>query len=114
MSRVEITPTKLNRIGTVEVPAQTVVNTTEGNLIPANGGRTLIEVENASGGTGTITFLIPANQDGVSPENSGKKISILTTKKIMFGPFPPGVYNQTSGAVYFNSSVAFKARVYEI
>jgi len=112
MARTAIPVTQVDRTGTIEVPAQTTTATE--HKIENNGGRILLEVENAEVSSTTITFLIPQLQDGVAAEHEGKQITVLNGKKVLFGPFPVGIYNQAEGAVFFNTAKPLKVRAYQI
>lgn len=112
MARTAIPVTQVDRTGTIEVPAQTTTVTE--HKIENNGGRILLEVENAEATPTTITFLIPQLQDGVAAEHGGKEVTVANAKKVLFGPFPVGIYNQAEGAVFFNTAKPLKVRAYQI
>ncbi len=63
-----------------------------------NDGKTEIEIINSSGANSyTVTFTTPATVEGVAVENPTATVGTSGRKRI--GPFPPNVFNNSSGRV---------------
>lgn len=116
MARGQITPTVIDRSGTVAAPAQTVGDNVNGHSILANDGRVLVEIQNADGAsTHNVTFDIPGTFDGVAPANAGLKLNIPISSTRYIGPFPTAVYNQSDGSIAVDvDSTQLKIRAYRI
>lgn len=109
MARTNITVTEVSRSAT-EVPTQQAATTEL--QIANNDGRTILEIE-ASGGATEIEILVPGSLDGNAIV--AKKYSIAESKKIVIGPFAPGVYNQPDGTVTINpTNTKGKIRAYHV
>jgi len=106
MPRVEITPADLVRTGTGIGAAGTEVTGDATNQhMFLNNGREFLLARNSSGATTRNVTLVPAQTvDGQAVAGIGIAVLLSSTKVI--GPFPPGIYNQISGAdigkCYFN------------
>ena len=69
----------------------------------ANDGRTILDVNNGSGSSVTVTFTTPGTVGGVAIENPAIAVAAGARKRI--GPFDPSVFNAADG----NVDVAFSA-----
>lgn len=63
----------------------------------ANDGRTILIVENGSGGELTVTLVTQGTVDGAAIADKTVTVANGATKAI--GPFPPTVYNDSDGDV---------------
>lgn len=66
-----------------------------------NNGKTLFYVNNGSGGSITVTFTAQntVNVDGQSLSLSNIAVAVGAGAAKIFGPFPAGIFNNSSGAV---------------
>lgn len=63
-----------------------------------NDGSTYVEIVNSSGANAyTVTFTSPATVEGVAIADPTVSVAVSSRKKV--GPFPVGVFNNTSGRV---------------
>ena len=67
-----------------------------------NDGRTMLYIENTSGGTITLTEVIQATVDGQGV--TSRTVSILNNTRYILGPFPQSIYNDTNGNMNFTFS----------
>ena len=84
-----------------------LVSAAAGGDVFANNGKTFLVARNANGAaTRTVTFAITQLVDGVTP--AGKAVTIAASTTKVLGPFPTGIYNNTSGqvAVTYSDSAA--------
>ena len=63
-----------------------------------NDGRTLLAVLNAATAA-EITLITPGTVDGIAIGDRAITVPIHATRVMLLGPFPPGVYNNSSGMV---------------
>lgn len=63
-----------------------------------NDGRTILCVLSASDAT-EITFITPVTVDGQAVHDPVMTVAIHATRVSMFGPFPPGIYNNSDGDI---------------
>lgn len=98
MARTVATVQEISRAGTT--PTYNAAHD-DGNYF-ANDGRTMIQVLNV-GAEMTVTIQTPGLVDGLA---IGERTVVvpLTTGNKMIGPFPPDVYNQSTGVVYVDWS----------
>ena len=68
----------------------------------ANTGKEILEVNNASGGSITVTIPVTATPDGMAVASD--VITIANGIRKAIGPFPTGIYNNGSGNVSFTCS----------
>jgi hypothetical protein len=102
MSRVALTVQSIARAGITPTFGALNASTDGGNSFP-NNGQTFLEVKNASGAPITVTFYFPATSYVDGAAVASKTVTVaLTTGDKMIGPFPPGIYNQPDGSVYFD------------
>jgi hypothetical protein len=76
--------------------------TADGNQFQ-NDGRVFLHVKN-SGTEKTVTVQTPGLVDGLAIAELAVVVVATTGDKII-GPFPPGIYNQADGNVYWNVSL---------
>lgn len=93
MARVTLAVQPVSRAGLE--PAYAAAEA-DGNAF-LNDGRTMLHVKN--GATNVVaTLQIPRTLDGQAVADP--TVTVPATEERMIGPFPPGVYNQTDGALY--------------
>lgn len=63
-----------------------------------NNGKTLLHVANATGSTVTVTIVTPNTVDGLAITD--RTATLATAKQGVFGPFPPGIYNDSDALVH--------------
>ncbi len=68
------------------------------NMEFLNDGRTFLAVLN-TGTAAAITFITPGTVDGIAIGDPVMTVAIHATRVSLFGPFPPGIYNNSSGMV---------------
>lgn len=113
MARTLITPTVVDRTGTIAMPALAALDNVNNNNFN-NNGRLLLEVKNTSGGSLNLTVVLasttlPDTQPGASLTYTGSGVvyAIAAGADILLGPFPPQIYNQpTDGTVWINPAAA--------
>jgi hypothetical protein len=96
MAQLAITP--INRAGVNSGTAGTACTATTGDTFP-NDGNTVLEVNNGSGASITVTITPTATVDGSIP--AAKVITIPTLTRSLIGPFDPKLYNDTNSLVTF-------------
>ena len=62
-----------------------------------NNGRMFIYVTNGGGGTVVVTIATPGTVDGLAIAD--RAVTLLTGTDRMIGPFPPHIYNNSSGEI---------------
>lgn len=73
---------------------------TSGNTYTfANNGQVLLQIANASGSTCAVSVVTQKTVDGLAVADLS--VSVATAKEHIIGPFPPGIYNDSSGLVSF-------------
>lgn len=104
MADVTLTVYDVVRAGTSITDNDTTIATANDYYFP-NDGKTVLHVANASGSTVTVTMVTPNTVDGLAITD--KTATLATAKSAVFGPFPPGVYNDVNGLVHctFNQIV---------
>ena len=121
MARTLITPTVVDRTGTINTPALAALDATNNNNF-VNNGRILLEVQNSGASTYTLTVVTPSafladSQPGgnVVITGGGVVYSLIAAADILLGPFPPLIYNQSDGTVWINpANVALKYRLIQL
>jgi len=96
MSDVDLTVYPALRSGRVVTDLATTINSANTYYF-RNNGKMLLHVDNATGSTVTITFETPNTVDGLAITD--KTATLATGKAAVFGPFPPGVYNNGDGEI---------------
>lgn len=61
-----------------------------------NDGRVVIRIAKTGAGNAVVTFITPGNVGGLAIADPTATI-VATTGKMFIGPFPPNVYNNSSG-----------------
>jgi hypothetical protein len=74
------------------------VSATGGGDQFTNNGRVFAQIKNASGGAITVTFATQTTIDGLAVTDLTVSVGATTGDK-MVGPFPPDIYNDSSGFV---------------
>lgn len=78
-----------------------------------NDGKTLLYINNGGGSTCNVTIKRPAGRGSYNNAYDLTAVAVLTTETRVFGPFPPEVFNNSSGKVDididFDTSVTFTA-----
>lgn len=112
MARTLITPTVADRTGTVAFPALAALDNVNNNNF-LNNGRILLEVKNTSAGALNLVIVLantalPDTQPGANLTFTGSGVvySLAASADIVFGPFPPTIYNQSDGTVWVNPAAA--------
>lgn len=100
MARTALTPTQITRAGVA--PTLSAANA-DGHSV-SNAHSPFLHVNNGSGGSITVTILIPKTLDGQSIANSGRQVTVPAGQARLIGPFPPGTYEQADGTVHVNFS----------
>ncbi len=90
------TATTVNGRSLVDQHAGTSPTATDGDYF-ANTGREYLSVYNPEASDLTVSLTIPATLDGQTA--SAKAVTVPTTKCGLIGPFPTGVYNDSSARV---------------
>jgi len=67
-----------------------------------NSGKTILLVENGSGGELTVTVVTPSTVDGLAV--SDRTVTVANGAKKVIGPFPVNVYNDSDNNVTVNFS----------
>jgi hypothetical protein len=97
MARTALTVQQVTRAGLT--PSYGAANV-DGHSLP-NGGKELLHIK--TGGTScNVTIQTPGSVDGQAIGD--RVIAIGTSSERIIGPFPPDIYNQTSGEVYIDFS----------
>lgn len=107
MARTAITITEVDRSGITE-PAQQNGDASNGMYLPWNDGRVLLELSSSSGTT-IWTFTANAGIDGTTAPTRTVSCGAAVVK--LFGPIPPGIYNQADGTVYVNPDNTTNGRI---
>lgn len=97
MADVTLTVYDVLRAGRSITDNDTTVATANDYYFP-NDGKTILHVANASGSTLTLTIETPNTVDGMAI--SDKTATLATAKSSVFGPYPPGIYNDENGNVH--------------
>jgi hypothetical protein len=97
-SRVTVTAQELSRAGVTP----TYNAASADNNAFSNDGRTMVQVLNV-GAEMTVTIPTPGTVDGLAITDLAVVVPLTTGNK-MIGPFPPDIYNQSTGEVYLNWS----------
>jgi len=95
--------------------AQTVQNIVSTGLAPTygaahdemsapNDGNVFLHVKNVNAAARTLTVVTPGTVYGLAIADLTVTIPGTTGDK-MIGPFPPSVFNQADGSIYFNIDV---------
>lgn len=83
-------------------PSYNAATVTDGDAF-LNDGRVFVQVLNANAAARTLTVAIPVTVDGCAV--AGKAIIVpLTVGNKYIGPFPPDIYNQSTGMVHLDWS----------
>ena len=101
MSRTAIAVQNITRTATEMTYTQTNASGDGGNSF-ANDGRTMLHIK--ADGTAPLTFTLtietPGTVDGQAIAQ--RTATLARSKEYFIGPFPPGVYDQAGGLVYFD------------
>lgn len=87
--------------GVASIAAEAVDNTNGNDFL--NDGRCVAIVSNSSGGSLTVTLTLPAGPRTAN-ESVTKTLAVANGAVAHFGPFPPDLYNDTSGKAYLDWS----------
>lgn len=99
MSRTALTVNTAARFGgSILDIAAAAADNSNGNTFTNTGVEKLI-VSNASGGSLTVTVAIPSSARSLDGLATAKTHVVLNNKTAIIGPFPPDMYNQTTGVV---------------
>lgn len=82
--------------GVADTSAEAVDNANGNDF--ANDGKTVMVVENGSGGSLTVTLSLPAGPKTAN-EAITKTLAVADGKEAHFGPFQLSLYNQSNGRV---------------
>ena len=106
----DINVTQVTRSG-VTLPDQ-ITSTGADLTLPSNDGNVIVEVENPTGGSLTVTFVTTATVGGQALADLSVSISSGATRWI--GPLPPALYNDAFGAVTVQAASGLKLRALRI
>ena len=98
MAMTDLTPQTIVRTGLAMTYEAANV---DGEMIP-NAGRMFLHVKNGSAVSVTVTVDTPGLVDGLAVAQL--TVAIPAGQERMIGPFPPGVYNQSSGNIHVTFS----------
>jgi len=87
--------------GVADTSAEAVDNVNGNDF--ANDGRTIMVVENGSGGSLTVTLTLPAGPK-TAGESITKTLAVDNGDEAHFGPFLPSIFNNADGRVYVDWS----------
>ena len=105
MPMTDLAPQTIIRTGLE--PAYTAANV-DGHSIP-NNGRMFHHVKNGGGSDITVTVDTPGTVDGLAIGNLA--VVVTAGEERMIGPFPPGVYNQSTGKIHVTYSAVTSVTV---
>lgn len=91
MARAELTANAITIDGVIQA---LVAATADGNSF-RNSGRQFLLVKNTDSAPHTVTFQTPGEVGGLALENPA--IVVAAGATVLFGPFPPLLFNQTAG-----------------
>jgi hypothetical protein len=115
MARVDLTIQTVTR-GTGIVPSYEAVAAALDAMF-LNDGATWLHIKNASGSTANLVFETPITVTSDALAVADATATILTATERLFGPFPPGVYNQVTGdvgRVYVNTDQALSIGAFRL
>ena len=104
MARLELAVVTVSRNGIAAT--DTPVLAADGGQF-VNDGRTFLRVNNTTAVSRTITFLTPytvGSGPALAVADHAFVLPAAATERWL-GPWPPGIYNQPDGKVYFDVSV---------
>ena len=101
MARTPVTVQNITRTATEMTYSAANASGDGGNSF-ANDGRTMLHIK--AGGTAPASFTLTIETPGtVDGQAIAQRTATLAKEKEYFvGPFPPGVYDQAGGVVYFD------------
>jgi hypothetical protein len=98
MAYTELTPQDISRAGVTPAYASAAA---AGNSW-LNTGREMVHIKNGSGAPITVTFTPTVLTDGAA--TVAKTVSVTNAQERMIGPFPPALYNDSTGLMKLDFS----------
>ena len=102
MADTRVSSQKVTRAGLTGVyTAGIIAGTTD--FVFKNSGRSMIHVKKSGAGSCTVTFKTPAQIQGLDLTDPTGTVP-ATTGDLIFGPFPPTLFNDGANDMRFNFS----------
>lgn len=102
MADTRATPLRTKQTGlTTSYASGIVAGTTD--FVFKNNGRTMLHCKKSGAGSCTVTLKTPATLGGLDVAEVTGTVP-ASTGDVMFGPFPPSLYNDVAGDMRFNFS----------